>query len=163
MSDKPTEVVTLEVKPQLVIPSQVIVIESISVQMTDVDPTSHEHRFARDITSGETCYMRYTKVLPGKWQLLDTGWVEDPSMVILFNREGRYQTMPTDEEKAEMAGRVLQIFLVNERPEIGINPYPMLEIPPREGHRLSLVKGMQVYISTRSQSSISYTMYAVPR
>lgn len=96
-----------EIKP--VIKDRLTVVEQIYHRPHDGEPTLIERRFSRELDTYEQVYKRQ-RVATEEWQLLDCGWIERAGMVIVHNEEGaRTQAIPTDLEKQEMVGRVIEV------------------------------------------------------
>ena len=69
-----------------------------------------EARFTRFLDSDEQPYQRRL-TLTEDWQKLDYGWLAPDRVAVLVikNEEGRYLTIPTQEEKDDMARRTIHL------------------------------------------------------
>jgi hypothetical protein len=97
--------------------------------------------FSRPLTNTEELqpYERNCRVTE-EWQLVDTGWLGDQvGMLIIKNREGKYDRIPTEGQKKEDAKRVLEISY-----DEGATP-PWIVLPQESfrGHP-SLVDGLKM-------------------
>ena len=70
-------------------------------------PKSIYTRFLK--SSEQEAYQRTYKI-GEEWGNLDTGWIEDASMVIIKNLEGtKWTTIPSEKEREEVAKKVVRI------------------------------------------------------
>lgn len=89
--------------------SRLTVVETIYHQDADGQPTAVEANYARWLASDEHPFQRRLKV-GEEWQRLETGWLEDVSLLVLTNEEGKgLQTIPTDEERVALAARIVEV------------------------------------------------------
>jgi len=69
-----------------------------------------ESRYEVPVQSEEQPYLRYFTV-EEEAKFLDTGWVEDHSLLVVRNEEGKgLPTNPTDEERAALEERVVELY-----------------------------------------------------
>lgn len=88
---------------------QLTVVETVYHLASGEEPTAAEVRFVRELETVEQPYVRKL-VIGEEWQPLDFGWVKDIGMFVLRNDEGAgLQTMPTDEERAAIMAKVLEL------------------------------------------------------
>ncbi len=93
------------------IKDRITVVSTVYLQPAGEKPASVESRFDRELETQEQFYTRRLKATE-EWQLIDPGWlgVDGIGMMVIANDEGKnLQTIPTDEEKADTATRVLEI------------------------------------------------------
>jgi len=90
-------------------PRQITVVEGVYHMGVDVPTSGVDNRFSRQVESDEQPYSRrYT--IGDNWTNLDFGWIERPGMLVISNEEGKFlQRNPTDEEKKDIAGRIVEI------------------------------------------------------
>ena len=115
-----------------------------------------ESTFERWLDHEESVYSRKMKAGEA-WQLLKLGWFTDEEktvgMLLIRNDEGSHrQTLPTDEEKAETAKKVL---------EVGVQGISLFVIPPGESFR-GVPSGQDVYVRCLG-GDCSYTVFAFPK
>ena len=92
--------------------SHLVVVESVYHQPADGQPIVAESRFSRRLRTDEQPYVRWFKVTE-EWQSLDHGWLDAAGMLVLKNEEGTNpQTIPSAEERAEIAAKVAEIGLL---------------------------------------------------
>jgi len=90
-------------------PSRLVISETVYHQNHDADPTSADSCFSRTLASDEQPYSRRV-VIGEAWQPLDCGWVEQASMLVLANQEGRFvQVIPTQAERDTMAAKIVEV------------------------------------------------------
>ena len=88
---------------------RVTVVEQAYYQSPDDQPRCVETRYSQDLETDEQPYLRLMKV-PGEWTKLDCGWIEEASLLILTNEEGRIGTViPSREEREASALRVVEV------------------------------------------------------
>ena len=85
------------------------VVGSIYCQEPGEQPVSQELLFVRELASAEQPWQRRTRI-GEDWQPLETGWIDDPGMVVLANDEGRgLQTMPDAGQTAAISRRTVLV------------------------------------------------------
>jgi hypothetical protein len=85
------------------------VVETVYHQVFGEQPVSIESRFERELASEEQMYQR-RKVATEDWQSLDLGWVSDAGTVVIQNTENKLlQVIPTPEQKAEIAKKIIAV------------------------------------------------------
>lgn len=68
-----------------------------------------DNRFYRELKTEEQVYQRKLKATE-EWQKLDCGWITECGMLAIKNEEGLFHnTLPTPEERAEVATHVLEL------------------------------------------------------
>lgn len=111
--------------------SRITVVETVYHQTVPDQPTALESRFSRFLASDEQVYVRRLTV-GEDWQRLDTGWLKVASLLLVSNDEGRgQQVQPTDQERADIAARVIEVAHGEYRSAI----LPDWLIPPGESLR----------------------------
>lgn len=105
------------------------VVESVYHSQEGRQPTAITSKFTRELTTSEQAYVRY-QVVTEEWQEIDLAWIgENLSSLCIANEEGTViQTYPTEEAKAELARKVLEVRFVGDA--------GLLLIPPRESTRI---------------------------
>jgi len=97
--------------------ARITVVETIAHVGMDLgftSPTGVEARWWRPVASAEQVYQRRLMAGPS-WQPLDSGWIEQVGMVVVENVEGHgLQVIPTPEEKAAIAARVVELGLMGD-------------------------------------------------
>jgi hypothetical protein len=104
---------------QLMVPKtgRIAVVEMVSFNSPGISSHSTDTRFVRHLKSDEQPYIRQLTI-GEDWQPLDLGWVKNPSMIIIENREGSFmQVQPTREEREEAAKKVVEIGIRNGETE----------------------------------------------
>lgn len=87
--------------------NRLAVVENVYFHPVDDDAIQIESVYNRFIKSDELPYSRTTNV-DGEWKQLEPGWVQEASLLIVRNLEGRFtQTIPTPEERKEAEAKVL--------------------------------------------------------
>ena len=127
-----------------------------------------ETTFERWLDHEESVYSRKMKV--GKdWQLLKFGWFTDEAkpigMLVIRNDEGQYrQTLPTDEEKAETAEKVLEVGVVIIAPPVIPDEDEFVRVflvPPGMSNRV-IPADTPLYVRCLG-GECSYTVFAFPK
>lgn len=128
-------------------PARLVVIDVLYYQPPDnANPSQHESRFVRPLLSDEQVYQRKFKVGSDKWQLIDTGWVTTPSMVIISNDEGRnLQAIPDELESKAIKSRIVKLGF-------GVSSGVMI-IPPGESIRFCPSDSKEVVLRCEYQSA----------
>ncbi len=136
------------------IKNRITVVETVYHQVMGDQPDCLESRFTREVESQEQPYRRNCKV-GEEWQALDTGWLDEVSMLVIRNEEGtNLQVHPTEEQKADLAKKVLLLSSTDSSTNWLILPGESFRGVP------STVKNLEV----RSQSgTIRFILYATPR
>lgn len=135
--------------------ARLTVVDTVYYQSPDMPATSAESRFSRELdNTDQQPYVRRTKVTE-EWAALDCGWLNECSMLLLVNEEGRgLQKIPTPEEKKEIAFKVLEIRFGSELVE--------WLIPPGESLRGYPVNPNQMFVRCRSGEA-KLTIHLFPR
>lgn len=78
-------------------------------QQPNAPPAVADPAWGRFVESDEQPWVRQLTVGP-EWQALDCGWVERAGLMVLQNTEGKFpQVIPTEEERAAVAARVVEL------------------------------------------------------
>ena len=85
------------------------VVEHVYHQIQGDAPTSIEAKYSTPLESDEQVYTRQTIATETPEQL-DIGWIKDWQLLIIENNAGKnLQKIPTEEQKQDIAQRVIQI------------------------------------------------------
>lgn len=104
----------------------VTVVESVYHQVPGEQPTQPvESRYSSELATDEQPFIRKFKV-GSEWKALETGWLNDCSMLVLKNEAPHWTVQPTDEERLEAALKVV---------EMGCGGKALAELPPGESLR----------------------------
>ena len=135
------------------------VVEQVYHQIAGEQPTSVNSQFSRVLASDEQPYVRRCKATED-WQPIDIGWVEDVGMLVIVNNEGTFRhRIPTDEQRAEVAKRVLDVGVETATGICRI--LRVWKIPPGESGRGQPIYPKQLRI--RSQyGTVLFTIYVFP-
>ncbi len=135
--------------------NRLTVVGTVYHQVPQGEPDSFESRFVRGLEDEEQPYRRQTKV-GEKWEAIDFGWLESVGYLVIRNEAGKDRTTkPTNEEKAALAKKVLELTL-------DTNEEDCWDVLPGESFQGNTRYWKNLFI--RSQSGvIDYTLYAVPR
>lgn len=132
---------------------RITVSETVYHQLRGDRPISFSGQFARSLETTEQPYTRRTEV-GETWSVLDTGWVEEPAMILLINEEGRHlQQNPTDLERAVIGTRCLRVRYEDDAGE--------WLVPPGESFR-GRPNGRPLMIRCE-KGTARYTLHAFPR
>lgn len=103
--------------------ARLTVVDTVYYQSPEMQATSAESRFSRPLdTLDEQPYIRRMKVTE-EWAPLDCGWLNECSMLMLVNEEGKgLEKIPTEEEKTEISKRVIEVRFGSETVEWLILP-----------------------------------------
>lgn len=95
--------------------NRIVVVENVYHQGSDGMPTTHVYpRYTQFLTTDEQPYQRHTKV-GEEWVRLDTGWLNECSLIVLENTEGLFQFRnPTKEEVEETKKKVIEIGFISD-------------------------------------------------
>jgi hypothetical protein len=136
-------------------------VEMLFHQGSDGQVHPVETRLAKELESDEQMWIRVSRVGP-EWTKLETGWIEECTMLLIRNDEGGFQRMPTKEEKDEMAQ---QVIFVGQPPIGGDKQNVVLSwfIRPGESLRGSPVDLRHLFIRSGSGKPIRYTLALIPK
>lgn len=130
------------------------VVETVYHQVFGEQPVSIDSRFDRELSSDEQMYQRH-KVATENWQPLDLGWVSNAGTIVIQNTEGKLsQTVPTPEQKAEIAKKIIAVSYNSESKE-------EFYVMPGESTRLHPSHPDKLLIRCLSGSA-KYTINAIP-
>jgi hypothetical protein len=154
--------------------NRLMVVEMLYHQSIEDQPTAFETRFARWLQTDEQPYVRKAKATE-EWQPLDTGWLQESSMLLISNVEGTViDRQPSQEEQDALASRILELgLLVSEAAPSKRTMHsqqgdqqsvvlPFGEIPPGETCRFSPVNLDRILVRCRKRSA-RYSVTALPR
>lgn len=95
--------------------SRMTINDSVYFQDASGQPISVGEPFAVAITKDEQPWVRKFKAV-ADWTLLDIGWIEESSCMVLANDEGkRLQTIPTADQWADIQSRIVQVAILSEK------------------------------------------------
>lgn len=110
------------------------------------------------LSSDEQPYLR-RKLATEKLEPLDLGWLRNNVGVLLLrNDEGSWSVNPTDEERAEMAARVIELCVVDVRQ---VGEFRIL-VPPTESCRFRPEDAGTIHVRC-AHGTARYTLCLVPR
>lgn len=92
----------------LVLKARFVVVDKLYYEMPNTEPIVVDSGFARWLETDEQPYIRRFTV-GEQWQAVNTGWLEETSMLLIENNEERFTVNPTSEEKTEAAQKVIEI------------------------------------------------------
>lgn len=141
------------------IPDRLTVVENVYHQTQGEDPFHISTTFERKLQTQEQPYSRTTSV-GEEWEQLDCGWLGDNvGMLIIANNEGKFARIPTEEEREEVAKRVLIIgYRYRDLDSPACDAW---EIPPGESFRGSPTNSKSLYIKSLSGRT-KYTINLIP-
>lgn len=90
---------------------QLTVVEMVYHHVFGEETQVVESRYSRRLQGcGEQMYGPRNLTATEEWQSLDLGWVPEPGLLHIQNREGQnFQVNPTPEERADIAKRILEV------------------------------------------------------
>lgn len=108
------------------------VVENVYHSQEGRQPTAISSKFERELTTSEQAYIRY-QVVTEEWKEIDLAWIGDSlSSLCISNEEGNVvQTIPTDDAKAELARKVLEVRFVGDAGLLLILPRESMRILPQ--------------------------------
>jgi hypothetical protein len=110
------------------------VVEMVYHQLTAGQPVVAESRFGRPLKTDEQPYRR-TFRLGEQWVSVETGWVDQPAMLMISNETGKGLTAnPTQEMRDELSRKVIEMG-VSVCSVIEDTVVPVLKILPGESFR----------------------------
>jgi hypothetical protein len=119
----------------------VVTIETVYHQIAGEQPMSVEVRSRRTLNTDEQPYQRKLTVGP-EWQKLDTGWIVNPSVLVVSNEEGtRIFTNPTEDQRTELAAKEVRVGI-----KMGGSVVAISRIPPGESVRNIPVEAGNLWI-----------------
>ncbi len=142
---------------------KITVVESIYHRPGPNQPMSQVPiQFSRDCHTDEQTYgPRQIRVGP-EWQPIELGWFKDQplnvGMIVLVNNEGRFtQRVPTEEERAEAASKVIEVGILIGQDDGSFHKGPLIDIIlpfaiviPTEGQRLTPADPLLLRIRCRN-------------
>lgn len=135
--------------------SRLTVIELVYHRQWGEEPVLFEGRFGRELETHEQAYRRMITVGETP-QPLDTGWLAGlVGMLVVANLEGRrQQVIPTEQQRAELAAKVIEVGSTNSQ--------QVWLVPPGESFRGWPSSPEQVTLRCQ-QGKAHCTVFAVPR
>lgn len=107
---------------------RIVAVKTLTHEEPYGKPVSVQSRYARLCDTNEQPWERRFSV-GEDWQPLDCGWLEGGcSRLVLANKPGRRQNLPTKEERDADAARVVELALFAAPPE---DPNRTMHSPPR--------------------------------
>ena len=129
-------------------------VEQVYHQISGGQPHLVESRFSRKLESDEQLYERHSKI-GEEGGPLDCGWIKEAGQLIIINHEGQnLQVNPTDEEREELRGKVLQLYTGD--------PENCWLIPPGESMRAYPLNAPNLRIRSL-RGVIRFSLYLFPR
>ena len=123
-----------------------------------------EHRFMRWLDSEEQAYQR-SLVLTEEWKQLDFGWLEQNQIarLVIKNDEGRFLTNPTEDEKKEMAERIILLGHSPIETDLEGQQYRFAtwKIRPGEDFQGEPTTGNSIYLRS-TKGKVRCTITAIP-
>lgn len=139
------------------IKNRLTIVEQVYHQQVDQEPVQITTRHTRELESAEQCYIRCNKAGETS-QALDLGWVVPTSAgtIIIKNTEGQFLSKkPTDEERADLAKRVLIVFDEDSpNSALLVHPGDSLRFSPTDPERWRMVC---------AHETASYIIHVVPK
>jgi hypothetical protein len=168
VSDSLVELTGVNPVPQF--RDRMTVVEKIYHQPANGEAFCCETTFERTLNDEESVYSRKVKATE-EWKPLDYGWITENNqkvgMLVIRNDEGKnIQRLPSDEEKVELAGKILEIGCLQAAQESTGDRHcvfvPLFHILPGESMRgVPANQDIQVR-SLKGSGQISYTVFAFP-
>lgn len=91
------------------IKNRITVVETIYHQEFGENPVMVASRYSRELESYDQPYERKLVATP-TWEPLETGWIKECGLMIIKNREEcSRMVIPTEEEKEELAKKMLEV------------------------------------------------------
>jgi len=88
---------------------RITVIGTVYHQPYGADAQAIEYRFSRLLDTSEQLYERRL-VATEEWKPIDCGWIDQSSLIVIKNIEGKFlQKNPTEEERKEAEAKVLEV------------------------------------------------------
>ncbi|MFA5056488.1 MAG: hypothetical protein WC485_00105 [Opitutaceae bacterium] len=120
--------------------NRVTIVEHVYHQRQGGEPVEFVTRCSRKLNSDEQPYIREL-LITEKWMALDCGWVNNPGLLLIRNKEGDTPgKIPTPAEASELAQRIIQVaFDANDSDASWlIMPGESMRAVPRNASRLSI-------------------------
>lgn len=143
---------------------RITVVETVYHQSFGGEPTCSESKYTKILETMEQPFKRDTKCTE-EWDKLDAGWLDECSLLVISNKEGSgLQSIPTEDEKLDIAMRVIEI---SGEYDIGSvdgpeKPVPHFEICPGESFRGCPVELKKLYIRCRYETA-RYSLTVFPK
>lgn len=135
------------------------VVESVYFESPGHQPILVPTQTARTLASDEQPYQR--QLLIGEtWTRLDTGWIQEASLLVLTNDEGRPERGPSVDAGA-LAGRVVELVCRNTIIGDGESIEPEWLLPPGESFRGTPARPGAIYLRCR-QGAVRCTLTLFP-
>lgn len=106
--------------------ARLTVVGHVYHQQRDSSPVASDIQFESNLDTDEQPYVRNAKV-GEQWEKLDYGWIKEASYILLKNDEGKLGFVnPTEMEKQDVLGRIVEISFNGQDPDILIHPMESL-------------------------------------
>lgn len=103
--------------------AKLIVVEQVYHQNDGDEPAAYESRWCRILLTDEQPYGPRKVKVDREWRLLDTGWLNDASLLGLSNEEGKHlQANPTAAEADLSSRKVVELSFDGSEAAILIHP-----------------------------------------
>lgn len=138
--------------------NRLVTIETLYHQTIGEQPHSVDGGYGIALESSERPYLR-TVTVSHEWQSLDLGWAKDPIVLLLKNEEGKFQRIPTSEERQVVDALVVEVSLGRDK----ASPEAVIEIPPGRSARITPSRNLEIQVRLRGDGSAKLTVAAYPR
>jgi hypothetical protein len=126
-----------------IVPDRVTVVQHVYHQSPDDQPFAVTTGFNRYLATKEQAYQRKTKV-GTDWESLDTGWLNQASLLLIKNEEGKFtQQTPSEEEREESQRKVIEVACgpnlpANHEPDWLVLPQEEIRVTPADLSRIRI-------------------------
>jgi len=130
----------MSTEPQLSSPpaSVLTIVEQIYHRSVDDEPISFDNRFSRVLETDETVYTRRLK-LNTQWTAIDLGYIDNPSLILIVNREGIFPTVkPTQSELDNANRRMINVKYIDSECGFLVPAKESLRLVPTDASQLVL-------------------------
>jgi len=132
--------------------SKITIVQQFYYQIHGRNPNQVTSKFDRQLKTKEQFYTRW-KIVGEEAQELDTGWIDDPEMIIIQNVEGKdLNRIPTEEEREKIANRILQVCIKSPHQ---LAYLPILKVRPGEDVTFTPVQGQAYYLRCQKETASS--------
>ncbi len=131
--------------------ARLTVVSHVYHQPADSSPSDTPVQYSQAIESEEEPWRRWFNARE-EWQPLQCGWVEQASLLILCNDEGKWlQRNPTAEERAAVEAKVVELGIGDDPggPVIIEDTLPFAEVHPGRGCQFTPTAASRIYVRCR--------------
>lgn len=137
--------------------ARLTIVQSTYYQSPGLEADSRDNKFEIKVELDEQPYYRHLKLNPSECAEINTGWIDDPSAVLIENIPNEFQAIPSPQEKERAKTQIIEVVF-NEGTRLLILPGDSLRLMIKDLETLEAIK-----LYNPSDLDIRYSLTAYPR